>query len=346
MLERWAEPTPVLKDGCLNSDQIESWRDEGFVFVSGLLPDSLVSQLREDALSFYPSPDQADIARYNHFGSNGHFVFPSNYDSANRVSLHPALLSAIAALLDVSVPDIRLTQSDLWPKYGGKTPEERSENTDQRIHCDYPNHTLTHPPKWDQPEAVEIIIYLSEETACSGSTAVVPRLGANDPAYRWPIVDTPGVAGLTYVDDKFKAESYLRDELPEAADFRENELYAREVKTRYRVGDILFYRHDTWHRGTPVAQGALRLVQNMTFKKASSDWVSVLHTGWAWSLYRPDHGPEKMIAGLDPEQRSVLGFPSPGHEYWTEETVLAVQARYAPFGIDMEPYKTALSKQN
>ena len=344
MLERWAKPTPVLKDGYLNSDQIESWREQGFVFVSGLLPDSLVCQLREDALSFYPSPDQADIGRYNHFGSNGHFVFPSNYDSANRVSLHPALLSAVAALLDVSVPDIRLTQSDLWPKYGGKTPEERSENTDQRIHCDYPNHTLTHPPKWDQPEAVEIIIYLSEETACSGSTAVVPRLGADDPAYRWPIVDTPGVAGLTYVDDKFKAESYLRDELPEAADFRENELYAREVKTRYRVGDILFYRHDTWHRGTPVTQNALRLVQNMTFKKASSDWVSVLHTGWAWSLYRPDHGPEKMIAGLDPEQRSVLGFPSPGHEYWTEETVLAVQARYAPFGIDMEPYKIALSK--
>ena len=345
MLERWAEPTPVLKDGCLNSDQIESWREQGFVFVSGLLPDSLVSQLREDALSFYPSPDQADIARYNHFGSNGHFVFPSNYDSANRVSLHPALLSAVAALLDVSVPDIRLTQSDLWPKYGGKTPEERSENTDQRIHCDYPNHTLTHPPRWDQPEAVEIIIYLSEETATSGSTAVVPRLGADDPAYRWPILDTPGVAGLTYVDDKFKAESYLRDKLPETADFRENELYAREVKTRYRIGDILFYRHDTWHRGTPVTQGALRLVQNMTFKKASSDWVSVLHTGWAWSLYRPDHGPEKMIAGLDPDQRSVLGFPSPGHEYWTEETVLAVQARYAPFGIDMEPYKTALSKQ-
>ena len=345
MLERWAEPTPVLKDGYLNSDQIESWREQGFVFVSGLLPDSLVCQLREDALSFYPSPDQADIGRYNHFGSNGHFVFPSNYDSANRVSLHPALLSAVAALLDVSVPDIRLTQSDLWPKYGGKTPEERSENTDQRIHCDYPNHTLTHPPRWDQPEAVEIIIYLSEETATSGSTAVVPRLGADDPAYRWPILDTPGVAGLTYVDDKFKAERYLRDELPEAADFRENELYAREVKTRYRIGDILFYRHDTWHRGTPVTQGALRLVQNMTFKKASSDWVSVLHTGWAWSLYRPDHGPEKMIAGLDPDQRSVLGFPSPGHEYWTEETVLAVQARYAPFGIDMEPYKTALSKQ-
>ena len=32
------------------------------------------------------------------------------------------------------------------------------------------------------------------------------------------------------------------------------------------MGDVIFYR-STWHRGTPVAQGALRLVQNMTLKK-------------------------------------------------------------------------------
>ena len=134
MAERWAEPTAVSKEGRLRAEQIESWREQGFVFVSDLLPDSLVSMLREDALSFYPSPDHADIGRYNHFGSNGHFVFPSEYDSANRVSLHPRLLAAVADLLDANVPDIRLTQSDLWPKYGGQTPEERSENTDQRIH--------------------------------------------------------------------------------------------------------------------------------------------------------------------------------------------------------------------
>ncbi len=343
MAERWAEPKAVSKEGRLRAEQIESWREEGFVLVSNLLPKSLVSRLREDALSFYPGPDEADIARYNHFGSSGRFVFPSAYDSANEVSLHPLLLAAVADLLDVTVPDIRLTQSDLWPKYGGRIPEERSENTDQRIHCDYPNHTLTHPPEWDHPEAVEIIIYLSEESVCRGSTAVVPRLGPDDPAYRWPIVDTPGVAGLNYVDDKFKAERYLQEQLPEAATFREKELYAREVKTRYRAGDIIFYRHDTWHRGTPVTQGALRLVQNMTFKKATSDWVSVLHNGWAWSLYRAGHGPEKLIAGLDPDQRSVLGFPSPGHEYWTNETIQAVQARYEPFGIDMKPYKIALT---
>jgi len=344
MEERWAVAGAVDEDGCLKADQIKSWREQGYAFVSGLLPKALLSELRSDAQSFYPNPEDANVADYNHFGSNGHFVFPSDYSSANSVSLHPNLLRAVADLLGVEIAELRLTQSDLWPKYGGNGLEDRSENRDQRIHCDYPNHTLTHPPEWDRPEAVEIIIYLSDESECQGSTAVVPKLGSDDPAYRWPIVNTPGVAGSNYVDDKAKAERYMRELNPDAADFRQKELYEREVKTRYQMGDVIFYRHDTWHRGTPVAQGALRLVQNMTFKKATSDWVSVLHSGWAWSLYRAGHGPEKLIAELSPDQRTVLGFPPPGHDYWTEQTLEAVEARYKPFGIDMTPYYQAANR--
>ena len=110
--------------------------------------------------------------------------------------MHPNLLQAVADLLDVDIFDIRLTQSDLWPKYGRAPSDEDSDNHDQRIHCDYPNHSLTHPLPWDSPDAAEIIIYLSDLDECGGSTAVVPRLGANDPAYPWPIVQTPGVNGL------------------------------------------------------------------------------------------------------------------------------------------------------
>ena len=344
MGERWVTADPVNEDACLTREQIRSWREQGYTFVSGLIPDSLISDLRDDAQSFYPDPSEAKLSHYNHFGSNGHFVFPSNYSSANDVSLYPKLLRAVADLLGVELKDVRLTQSDLWPKYGGNNFEDLSENRDQRIHCDYPNHTLTHPPAWDSPEAVEIIIYLSDQGECHGSTAVVPRLGSDDPAYRWPIIGTPGVAGLNYVDDKEKAERYIREVDPEIADFREKELYSREIKTRYRIGDVIFYRHDTWHRGTPVAFKSLRLVQNMTFKKAASDWVSILHSGWAWSLYRAGHGPEKLIARLSPDQRAVLGFPPPGHDYWTKQTLEAVEARYKAFGIDMTPYFQAIDQ--
>ena len=51
---------------------------------------------------------------------------------------------------------------------------------------------------------------------------------------------------------------------------------------------------------------------------------------------------EKLIASATVEQRTVLGFPPPGDEYWCSETIEAVAARYAPYGIDMSPYQQAI----
>lgn len=329
----------------LTTSSVASWRDRGFTFVESFLPSHLLVQARDDALGFYPAPGSRAADDIRQFGSGQRFVFPAVSDACNQITLHPRLLAAVAQLLGVEVIELRLTQSDLWPKYGRPPSGQKLDNADQRIHCDYPNHTLTHPPRWDSPEAVEIIIYLSEVAECEGSTAVVPRRGADDPAYRWPIVKTPGVAGFDYVNDRESAERYLRERDPNIADFRANELYAREVKTRYRFGEVLLYRHDTWHRGTPMREGALRLVHNLTFRKAASDWIGVIHPGWAWSMYKPNQPMEKLIAGATIEQRAVLGFPPPGHAYWSADTVEAVAARYAAHGMDIEPYRRSLSER-
>ena len=88
--------------------------------------------------------------------------------------------------------------------------------------------------------------------------------------------------------------------------------------------------------------GGLRLVQNLTFTKADCGWLNVLHPGWSWSMYRRDKLMERLVAEASVSQRGVLGFPLPGHAYWTPETVAAVEARYRPFGIDMAPYRDAL----
>ena len=56
-------------------------------------------------------------------------------------------------------------------------------------------------------------------------------------------------------------------------------------------------------------------------------------------MYEPDKFMEKLIAKATVEQRTVLGFPAPGHDYWTAYTIAAVEARYAPFGMDMSPYR-------
>ncbi len=87
----------------------------------------------------------------------------------------------------------------------------------------------------------------------------------------------------------------------------------------------------------------MRLVQNLTFKRADAEWVNVLHPGWSWSMYRRDQLMEKLIASATPAQRAVLGFPAPGHAYWTTATIDAVEARFQPYGIDMSPYRAKIA---
>ncbi len=341
---RWIDASPA-NDGAmpLTAAQIESWRERGFSFVSELFPRVLVEELKADALARVPAPGSAEAARIADFGSDGQLTFPARSRAFNAITLHPRLLAAITQLLGVPTTELRLTQSDLWPKYGRTVrPTDLADNDDQRMHVDYPNHTLTHPPPWNRPEAVELILYFDRVDDCGGATALVPREGPADPAYRWPIVDTPGVGDLDWINARAQAEAYFARERPTLSSWRES-LYAREQRVRFRPGDVLLYRHDTWHRGTPLIPGALRLAHNLTYRTARAEWIGTLHVGWAWSSYSREKFFERLIAQATPIQRAVLGFPPPGSEFWCAETIAAVGARYAAFGMDMSPYRDALT---
>lgn len=268
-------------------------------------------------------------------------MFPSPSATFNAVTLHPRLLGAVAQLLDTPITNLRLTQSDLWPKYGREDTPGAKDNDDQRVHVDYPNHTLAHPPPWNRPEAVELILYLDRVEDCAGPTALVARIGPSDPAYRWPIVESPGIGDLDWFNDRASAETEFARRRPELAAWRES-LYQREQRVHFTRGDVLFYRHDLWHRGTPLKPGTRRLVHNITYRRADAEWISVLHPGWAWSAYQDSKPLERLIAQAQLEQRAVLGFPQPGSDYWCPETIAAVEARYGMYGIDMTPYWRAI----
>lgn len=343
--DRWVVPTGAtdLDHAPLSAEDVTLWRTAGYALVNSIIEPGLVNELAAFARSRVPEPSSSEAAGISNFGSGGRLTFPSTAASFNATTLHPRLLASVAQLLGTTVDNLRLTQSDLWPKYGRATVgTSPNDNADQRIHVDYPNHTIVHPPAWDQPAAVEMILYLSEVDECGGPTAVVPRAGDEDPAYRYPIVDTPGVGELPYINDRQSAESWLGDARPDIRSWREA-LYAREQYARYQTGTILLYRHDTWHRGTPMVPGTLRLAHNLTFRRADAEWISTLHVGWSWAMYRQDKMMEKLVASLSVDQRAVLGFPPPGSSYWTPDTVNAVAARYAPFGLDVTPYANALA---
>lgn len=333
---------------------MQQWRQSGFTLVSGLFEVELLAAVTQQADAHYPKPNSKQADTFTDFGSAGALNFPTREPALNQLTLAPQLLNAVAQLLETPVPELRLTQSDLWPKYGrkksatdplqakklDKKQNANQDNQDQRIHVDYPNHTIVHPSPWDRPEAVEMIVYYSDHAETGGSTAVVPREGPDDPAYRWPIVDSPGIADLNYINDRHSAEHYFAEQRPALAQWR-NQLYERERYTAFKPGDVLLYRHDTWHRGTPMQPGSRRLVHNLTYRKATAEWYSTLHIGWAWSAYRNSKFLERLIADCSLDQRAVLGFPQPNSEYWCAQTIEAVGARYAPFGMDMTPYTRA-----
>ncbi|MEE2674241.1 MAG: hypothetical protein VX466_10620, partial [Myxococcota bacterium] len=45
------------------------------------------------------------------------------------------------------------------------------------------------------------------------------------------------------------------------------------------------------------------------------------------------------------EQRCVLGFPEPGHAYWTRGTLDGVRARLEPWGMEIAPYEEAWAQR-
>ena len=324
----------------LSISQIKQWKEHGYILVNGLLEDDILQNSIKQLNILYPHIQQQqnkidEIAAKQDFGSNGKLEFPCTIDSINQITLSKNIINAAKQLLN---EDVRLLQSDAWGKYGGNKTNDKFNNRDQRIHVDYPNNTLVHPSSWDNPDAVAMIVYFDDSDITGGCTSLVPRNGKDDKFYKWPLMNNPGIAGLPWFNDKDSIEEVLKESHPEVYNFRQ-ELYQKEKFAAFKPGTILFYRHDIWHRGTPVNLGQVRRVVNLGFRRESCDWLTTWNPGWARHMYHKTFYLEKLIANCSVLQRNVLGFPKPGHRYWNQETLAAVEKRYGPLGFDITPYK-------
>jgi hypothetical protein len=268
------------------------------------------------------------------FGSNsGELAFPTG-EILDDITLHRTLVACARQLLRTN--DVLLTQSEAWGKRGDSQGGSTS-NQDQRMHMDYGNHTFLHPSHWDSPEVVAMIVYLSDTRETGGGTAGVPRSSSADTAYATPYVGMPGQKRYRWYNDRTAAETYMAGISDEMRDFR-RALYEREVRTQPRAGDVLLYRHDVWHRGTPVRAGQVRNVVNLVWKNKACTWIGNCNRGWATGMYAGVV--ERVFERLTPDQRSVLGVPGVGDPYWNAERLAHLQARYP--GIDIAPYASRL----
>lgn len=251
-------------------------------------------------------PDQKNPIQ--DFGSNGSGEFFSgNHTALNKIAVHPELLAKVRFILKTD--QIRLVQSIPWAKYGVPTDGPNSNN-DQRMHMDYGNNMYGMPLPNEPLQAVAAIVYYSNTEETGGATAIVPRISDTDPVYKWPYVHMPGIGGYPFVNDRNMAETIMDSASKKIRD----QCYSREILPTFHLGDVLLYRLDTWHRGTPVKSGKVRYTHNLLWKRADNTDIQVWNRGITRAMYSGKL--ERFMGSLEPEQLETLGFPLRNSKKW------------------------------
>jgi hypothetical protein len=289
------------------ADLRAQWETDGWCLLDDFLPRAAIDAAQEQLTSVFPTAEgfasDQDPERNAPFRTDSHSVtprFPFQKGAFNDLVLHDRLIDLAEQLLGLT--DLRLYQAILSAKYS-----EGAESDEQLLHVDYGNHTLVVPRAELGYQHLELFVYLSDVTAASGATRMVSRtLTGHVPIER------------TYLS------------MTDYAD-----LYDAEIPAEGAAGSVLAYRPDVFHRGVRVtAPATARFMAHVSFKPAQTDWLG----SQAWPGAAEDLAWHRFANAATVRQLSLLGFPPPGHPYWTEETLAGVAARYP--GLDLTPWRT------
>jgi hypothetical protein len=94
------------------------------------------------------------------------------------------------------------------------------------------------------------------------------------------------------------------------------------------------YRPDVYHRSVDRTEpGVSRFMLHVAYKPAGAEWGGYQ----AWPFKGLSVAWYNFVQGASVRQLTAVGFPKPGHPYWTEQTLAGVQARYP--GLDMSAWR-------
>ncbi len=275
----------------------------GYELVPGVLAFEQIQQVTAELWRILPSPQEYFWAGPESFKGirtspfGGFLEFPFDSLTLNKLAVGEVFLSIAEAVLGTS--DLRLFKANIWVKYGS------AADYDQLLHVDYPNHTLLVPSSGGWPEQLNMMTYLTDVTLETGPTYVV----------QGPRASGPPVGATT-----FDRAAYPR-------------LYDHERPILAAAGSCLTYYTSTIHRGSRiVGTRAVRAILTVGMERAGLSW-----TGFqSWPRYGKSLAMSEFIQHATPRERSLLGFPPPGHGYWASADLQAIAARY-PL-MDLAPY--------
>ncbi len=313
----------------LTREQEQHYREHGWIFADNLVPAEDIDAAYPGLYEIYPTPDRfhsgdaefrpgAFLAardtnenagtepRFRPMQFAGLREFPFDNQSLNLLALHENLLTAVSQLLDTE--DIRLYQAETFAKYTG------AATYNQPYHVDYTNHLMLPPGTEGRYRQVSIFLYLSDVAAGHGPPRVVSRTLSD----KYP---------LTELNDMGTRLNSSVVELWEA-----NSTLATGPR-----GSAFIYAADVLHRATEMTlRGGARFTFNLGYKAANADWIGA--NPWPRKgFYAPW---QSLVHGCSQRQLIAIGFPPPGHNYWSENTLKGCAERYPQ--LDLKPWYEAI----
>jgi ectoine hydroxylase-related dioxygenase (phytanoyl-CoA dioxygenase family) len=293
-----------VAEAAMPEDLRKSWREDGWCVWKGALPAAEVTATEKALSKMFPTAEEMDsgtdeerTARWRKWDAEWP-EFPFRSASLNRLALHPVVLDLAEDLLETE--DVRLYMALITAKYS-----KQSSHFNQLLHVDYPNHMLLVPRREKGYQQLETFIYLTEVTAENGATRMVSvrRTG------------------------EIPVERHTLDFVQHA------DLYEESGEASGPAGSIVCYRPDVYHRSVDWDHpGGRRIMMHVSFRPAAAEWAG--YHAWPYKGLSPEW--HNFVQGATPRELGVLGFPKPGHAYWTKETLEGVGARYP--GLDMKPW--------
>jgi hypothetical protein len=200
--------------------------------------------------------------------------------------------------------DVRMYLAIVTAKYAGQPSE-----FNQLLHTDFPNHTLTIPRPEPGYHQMETFVYLCDVGPENGATRFVSRTRTRD----------------------IPVEEHTLNLRDHAA------LYDDPADASAPAGSIVVYRPDVYHRSVDFTDPArARFMLHVSYKPASVEWGG--YQAWPFKGFSPEW--HDFVQQATPRQLAVVGFPPPGHPFWTDGTLAGVAGRYP--GLDLAPWRAAL----
>jgi hypothetical protein len=113
-------------------------------------------------------------------------------------------------------------------------------------------------------------------------------------------------------------------------------LYDDRADASAPAGSIVVYRPDVYHRSVDFTDPArARFMLHVSYRPAAAEWGG--YQAWPFKGFSAEW--HDFVQQASPRQLAVLGFPPPGHPFWTDETLAGVAGRYP--GLDLAPWRAA-----